>query len=217
MKCFIQLHPTEFPRYVKRWISISCPFNGATRTLTALFFGYTFGLPSFIVSPHVFQHIQLRSTLLYWFLPPRNFPVSPKVAICYPSLHLFIPHSLICFFFHPSMSSAHAQIKTNSSGTVPILTVKADASTTTRSIPPIQFHFELLHRRDPNKAHLQPPEQRQKKGARKCRPAPPHKCTKTQQRHPYPLRLRRSRLLRLLLLLLHPSGLPRPSLPKLWN
>ncbi|KAA6368092.1 MAG: hypothetical protein EZS28_036381, partial [Streblomastix strix] len=83
MRTFISLFPDDVSKYVRRWITIGTPFQGASRITVALLFGYNFNLPTFLVSPRLMQTMQRTIPLTFWFLPPKNCPFSPKVAIQY--------------------------------------------------------------------------------------------------------------------------------------
>ena len=44
-RTLLQLHPEVAQQYVRRWIAIACPFNGASRLVQALVTGYNFDIP----------------------------------------------------------------------------------------------------------------------------------------------------------------------------
>ncbi|KAA6319417.1 MAG: putative phospholipase A1, partial [Streblomastix strix] len=49
-KIFCVFHPDAVNKYVRRWISIACPFNGA-RILQSLVFGHNLGVSNVIADP----------------------------------------------------------------------------------------------------------------------------------------------------------------------
>ncbi|KAK2944396.1 putative Lecithin:cholesterol/phospholipid:diacylglycerol acyltransferase [Blattamonas nauphoetae] len=93
VRTMIQLHPDILSKYVRRWIALACPFNGATRTLCAMLFGYNFGLPTFVFSPTIMKTLQTQMSLAFWFIPPRSFPASPKLCVKYRNKEEFTWYS----------------------------------------------------------------------------------------------------------------------------
>ena len=82
-RSFAQLHPDELVKYVKRWIALACPFNGATRMMKAFLLGYNFDLPPFMAPQFLMHSMQISIPLMFWFLPPRTVPYSPKLSVLY--------------------------------------------------------------------------------------------------------------------------------------
>ncbi|KAA6384611.1 MAG: hypothetical protein EZS28_019862 [Streblomastix strix] len=82
-KTFAQLFPEDVSRYVRRWITIGTPFQGASRMIQGLLFGYNFKKPSAFINPKIIQNIQRVILPSFWLLPPKNCPFSPKVGVQY--------------------------------------------------------------------------------------------------------------------------------------
>jgi triacylglycerol esterase/lipase EstA (alpha/beta hydrolase family) len=58
-RCFMQLHPDAVKRYVRRWVAIAAPFNGAAGVLKAFVWGHAFSMPTFIAPQHMFHYIEV--------------------------------------------------------------------------------------------------------------------------------------------------------------
>ncbi|KAA6393865.1 MAG: putative phospholipase A1 [Streblomastix strix] len=58
-RTFCQLYPELVTKYVRRWITIASPFQGASRMIEAMLYGYTFGMPKIIVDPWVVSEMMV--------------------------------------------------------------------------------------------------------------------------------------------------------------